>query len=383
MDSRERVKLALNHKEPDQVPYDMGSGISCDIAVKAYENLLKYLGIEIDTIRVADITAQTTQVDEIVCQKLGIDFRPIRLKPPSIWKREIKEEESYYWFTDEWGVKWKMPKTGGFYYDMVSFPLANAGNADDIDDFKWPDPNDPARFEGLVETCKYYEENVDATLVLPDRLGNGFLQMGPQLFGFDNWFRMLVSNTKLVEKYLEKYLEFKMQYWGSVLSRIGDKLSVVCELDDLGTQNGPFISLAMYRKYIKPRQKKLFSFIKKNTDAKIYFHSCGSVYNFIPDLIEAGIDILNPIQYSAKNMEQEKIKKEFGKDLVLWGGGLDTQRILPHGSKQEIADEVKRNIDIFAPGGGYVFAQVHNIQADIPPENIIAMLEAFQKYNKY
>ena len=190
---------------------------------------------------------------------------------------------------------------------------------------------------------------------------------------------MLVSNTKLVEKYLEKYLEFKMQYWGSVLSRIGDKLSVVCELDDLGTQNGPFISLAMYRKYIKPRQKKLFSFIKKNTDAKIYFHSCGSVYNFIPDLIEAGIDILNPIQYSAKNMEQEKIKREFGKDLVLWGGGLDTQRILPHGSKQEIADEVKRNIDIFAPGGGYVFAQVHNIQADIPPENI-AMLEVFQKY---
>lgn len=383
MNSCERVSIALNHKEPDRVPYDMGAGISCDIAVKAYENLIKYLGIDIEQIQVADITAQTTRVDEIVCQKLGIDFRPIRLEPPSTWKREIREDDFYYWFIDEWGVKWKMPREGGFYYDMVSFPLAHAKDERDVNNFKWPDAADPARFNGLVETCRHYEENIDAALVLPDRLGNGFLQMGSQLFGFDNWFKLLALNTGLVEEYLEKYLEFKMQYWGAVLSRIGKHLSVICELDDLGTQNGPFISLSMYRRFIKPRQEKLFSFIKKITDAKIYFHSCGSVYSFIPDLIEVGVDILNPIQYSAKNMEQERIKKEFGNDLVLWGGGIDTQRVLPHGTKSEIADEVKKNLEIFAPGGGYIFAPVHNIQADVPPENIVAMLEAFQQYNKY
>lgn len=378
MTNKERVKLAINHKEPDRVPIDIGSALACDIAMKAYKNLINYLGIEIKDIHFADITAQTARMDEAVFSKLGIDFRPIRLSALPKKAINLNEEDDYYWFQDEWGIRWKMPKVDGFYFDMVSFPLADSN----IDNYKWPNPSDPARFEGLEELCSYYE-NIDAAMVFPERMGNGFLQMGSYLFGYDRWFLKLAADPLTVEKYLEKYLELKISFWGAVLDRIGNKIDIVCELDDLGTQVSQFISIPMYRKYIKPRLAKLISFIKQKADVKFYYHSCGSMFNFIPELIDVGVDIINPLQYSAKNMNLEQIKKEFGNDLVLWGGGIDTQRILPLGSKQEIKDEVKKNLEILAPGGGYVFATVHNIQADVPPENIVAMLEAFQLYGTY
>ena len=155
-------------------------------------------------------------------------------------------------------------------------------------------------------------------------------------------------------------------------------------VDDLGTQGGPLISPDMYRRLIKPRQQELFSFIKKKAPhAKIFFHSCGSVYHFIGDLIEAGVDILNPVQVAAADMDSKRLKKEFGNDVVFWGGGVDTQRVLPYGTPQEVRDEVKRRLDDLAPSGGFVFATVHNIQGDVPPENIVAMWETLQEYGSY
>lgn len=380
MTGRERILTALNHKEPDRVPLDIGVGRACSITITAYENLTKYLGIEIDKVESANTTGlglRTADVDERVYKKLGVNLRPIRLKKPSNWNLEINEDESSHWFIDEWRCKYRMPK-GGFYYDMVEFPLSKIN----LDDYVWPDPSDSGRFEGVEELAEYYINNSDSVLVYPECLGNGFLQMGAHLFGFDRWFTMLATDVNTVEKFLNRYLELKIQFWDAVLSRLGNRIDVVCEGDDLGTQKGPWISLNMYRKMIKPMQEKLFSFIKKKAGVKLFYHSCGSIYQFIPDLIEIGVDILNPIQYTASQMNAHVLKKEFGNDLVFWGGGIDTQKILPFGTKQEIVDEVKRNIEYLAPGGGFVFAAVHDIQDDVPPQNIITMVEALEIYGK-
>lgn len=384
MNGRERVLATLAHQEPDRIPLDIGAGAACGISVIAYQNLLEYLGIKIKDIKLSNVSSQLAFVDELVYKKLGIDVRPIGIDEKSITLNDadrihgIKEEIDYYWFVDDWGRKWKRPNNG-LYYDLVGFPLADI----ELKDYKWPDPADPKRFLGLRKEVEHYKKKTDAVLIFAHAMGSGFLQMGAQLFGFERWFSMLALEQKKVEKYLERYLEVKIEYWDKLLEQIGDMVDVVCESDDLGTQNATWISKDMYRLLIKPRQKKLFSFIKQRADVKFFFHSCGSVYDFIPDLIEIGVDILNPVQVSAAKMDTARLKREFGKDLVFWGGGIDTQEVLPYGTKQEIEDEVKKRIDDLAPGGGFVFATVHNIQEDVPPENIVAMLEALNKYGHY
>ena len=183
---------------------------------------------------------------------------------------------------------------------------------------------------------------------------------------------------------MDKMLEMKMQFWDAILGKWGDKLDIVQEQDDMGTQTGLLISPELYRKMIKPRQKILFDHIKKKAPhIKIFFHSCGSIRPIIADLIEVGADILNPVQVSAAGMEATRLKKDFGKDITFWGGGIDTQYTLPKGSAEDVKNEVRRRIDELGPGGGFVFAPVHNIQAEVPPENLIAMWETILKYGKY
>lgn len=385
MNSRDRVLATLAHQEPDRIPLDIGGAAACGINVIAYQNLVEYLGIRIKDIKLSDVSSQLASVDEIVYKKLGVDVRPIGIDEKSIILNDadpgysIKEELDHYWFIDEWGRKWKKPKNGGLYYDIVGFPLADI----DLKDYKWPDLTDPKWFSGLRKEAEHYKNETDAALTFDHAMGNGFLQMGGQLFGYERWFTMLALEQKKVEEYLDHFLEFKIAYYNNLLEQIGDMIDIVCERDDLGTQNSTWISKDMYRSLIKPRQKKLISFIKKRADVKIFFHSDGSVYDFIPDLIEIGVDILNPIQFTAAKMDTARLKLEFGKDLVFWGGGIDTQKVLPYGTKQEIENEVKKRIDDLAHGGGFVFAAVQDIQVDVPPENIMAMLEALDKYGHY
>lgn len=377
MTGRERVLKALNHEEADRVPFDLGGGRSCGIAFSTYKKLVEYLGIDVKPV-IGNFAPQTARVDEVVYKKLGMDFRPVRVKSPHSWSLDLKEEEDHYWFIDEWQSKRKMPK-GGYYYDIVSFPLAEIP----LDEYKWPDPTDPGRFEGIEESIKKHQENSDASLVFSRGPGNGFLQMGAQLYGYERWFMMLATEPVEVERFLDRYMEFKLAFWDALLDKIGDKVDVVCEVDDLGTQRSQWISLDMYRKLIKPRHQKFFSFIKKKAPVKVFLHSCGSIFNFIPDLIDAGVDILNPVQVTAEGMDTKRLKEEFGKDLIFWGGGIDTQHILPYGTKKEIREEVKRRIHDLAPGGGFVFAAVHHIQHGVPPENVVAMIEAFQEFSSY
>lgn len=378
MNGRERVLKTLNFKEPDRIPLDFGAAYACGIHIKAYKRLIDYLDITVPEIKIYKMTNQAAQVHEAVLQKIGVDVRAIGIGSSSSWKLKMNEDDKYSWYWDEWGRKMVMPKIKGFYYDMVEFPLKEKN----IDDYTWPDPTDPARFIGLKEKAQYIIEQTGSAVVASNCLANGFLQMGAQLYGFSRWLMMLASEPQEVEKFLDQLLEFKTKYWETYLTHVKD-VDIVCEADDLGTQRGTWISKKMFRKYIKPRQEKLFKAIKKKADVKIFLHSCGSCYDFIPDLIEAGVDILNPIQVSAAHMDTKELKKEFGSDLVFWGGGVDTQRVLPFGTPQEVKEEVKRRIEDMAPGGGFVFAAVHNIQADVPPPNIVAMFEALDLYGKY
>jgi len=383
LSSEERIKLALEHKEPDRVPFDLGSTPVTGITVGAYKNLLAHLGIKKEEIRVIDIIQQLAEVDEEVLERLKVDTRGLMTNPPSSWTLEIREKDGYKHFVDEWQIEWRMPKEGGFYYDMYRHPLKGDITRETIDNFSWPDPSDPARVAGLREKAQDYKAKKKAIIV--KSIGGGFFELGFWMRGFEDFYMDFATDPSLACYLMDKLLEIRMAYWELVLKELGNDIMIVMEGEDLGVQSGTMISPEMYRKYVKPREKKLFSYIKKVAPKPVYifFHTCGSVYEIIPDLIEIGVDILNPVQVSAAHMDTRRLKKEFGKDIVFWGGGVDTQDVLPHGTPEKVKEEVKRRIDDLAPGGGFVFATVHNIQADVPPENIMAMWEALQEYGVY
>ena len=380
MTPRERVITALNHREPDKVAFDLNGSLCSGIHINAYRNLLSYLGIKKEEIYIHDPMQQICWIDENVLQKLNVDIRLILPNPPFSWKLEINQDGDYKYFTDQFGITWRMPK-GGFYYDLADCPLKNA-KIEDLENYPWPNIKTPERIKGLKEKAKSLHEK--GSLLTIERITGGFFEASFWLRGFEDFYCDLANNPDYAMALMDKLLELEMQYWDLLLSEIGDYIDVILTANDLGGQDGPMISMEMFRKYIKPRMKRLNSFIKKKKpDVFIFFHSCGSVYDLIPDLIETGIDILNPVQVNAKDMDTKRLKGEFGDVLTFWGGGIDTQEILPYGSPQQVKDEVKRRIEDLAPGGGFVFAAVHNIQPDVPPENIMAMWEALQKYGKY
>lgn len=380
MTGRERILMTISHKEPDRIPIDLAATHATTIHIKAYKALLDYLGYTDRKIETAGVLGQLAEVDEDILEKFGIDTR-------GLWARLIfsggpEKSESGITKTDEWGIKWFMPDDSGYFYDMISHPLKDS-SMEEIKKYKWPVGDDPRRFTGLDELVQNGVANHYA-MVFGTTIGNGFLQTGNWLESFEDFFCDLALDSPKVEFIMDKMLGMKMQFWDAILEKWGDKLDIVQEQDDMGTQTGLLISPELYRKMIKPRQKILFDHIKKKAPhIKLLFHSCGSIRPIIPDLIEVGVDILNPVQVSATGMEPTQLKKDFGRDITFWGGGIDTQYTLPKGSVEDVKNEVRRHIDEFKPGGGFVFAPVHNIQAEVPPENLIAMWETILKYGKY
>lgn len=382
MKPRERVLMALRHQEPDRVPFDLAGTVTTGIHHIAYRNLLNYLGMPKDDIKIAEIHQQLAAVHEDVLQRLKVDFRPVYSKLPSGWRPKFEEDDKYTRFIDQWGIGWRKPKDGGLYYDLESHPFASFSTPEEVANYRVPDPADPARLEGVEEEARQLAESTGAALCLAG-VSAGFMEMAYWLRGYENFFMDLAGDHKMAHAILDKTVEIKIKFWEMALSRFGALIDVVVEADDFASQFGMIISPETYRKFIKPRQKELFGAIKKHSNAFICFHSCGSVYDIIPDLIEVGVDALNPVQVSAANMDSKKLKKEFGDVLTFWGGGVDTQRVLNYGTPQQVKDEVKRRIDDLAPGGGFVFTPVHNVQADVPPENYMAMWEAWEEYGKY
>lgn len=387
--SRQRLAEALAHRAPDRVPFDLAATKVTGISIKAYRRYLEYAGLpHLDPQpQVGDEVQQLAGVSEAFLQHLQVDTRGLIPGAGAGWKKVYKRVGDYIEFTDEWGLPWRMPAEDGHYFDLAGHPLAEAEGMEIFASYPWPDPQDAGRLAGVQSTAQAIaaSEEKQAQAWTMHGLCAGILEMALRLRGYEQFFLDLALAPETACGLLDRLAEMKMAFWEAALDIMGEHLLVAVEADDLGTQTSLLISPDMYRAYLKPRHKKVCSFIKRKCPhVRIFLHSCGAIYPLIPGLIEAGFDILNPVQVSAEGMQDTaRLKKEFGDALVFWGGGVDTQRVLPYGTPAEVRDEVKRRLDDLAPGGGFVFSTVHNIQADVPPENLEAMWETFATYNRY
>jgi uroporphyrinogen decarboxylase len=381
INSRKRVLLTLNHQEADRVPFDLGGTGLSTIHVTAYQNLRNYLGLPAIQPRVAFIAEQLAYVDEDLAERLKADVRLVIPGTAAGFQYAMRDEGAYEAYTDEWGIGWRKPKDGGFYYDMYIHPLAKAGSLEELGKHPFPDPLDDGRFASLKSQAEALAAKGKAVALAGPC--SGIAEEYSWMRGFEQYYMDLALNPNFVTYMLDRLMEWKCAFWERALKEIGHLVDVVIEADDLGGQSRLLMSPKTYRSLIQPRHKKLFSFIKAQAGVKLFYHTCGAVRPVIPDLIDAGIDILNPVQISSPGMELEGLKHDFGHDLTFWGGGIDTQRMLGTGTPEQIREHVKRNIEILAQGGGFVFATVHDIQANVPPENIIAMWEAWKEHGAY
>jgi len=382
MNSRDRVLATLNHKETDYIPFDLGGMAQSGIHRTAYINLRRFLKLPENEAHLLNIITQVARQDKDFNERLKIDTQIVYGRWANNEEVTLRDEGNYYTYTDEWKIGHRMPKVGGHYYDLCTHPL-DIDNVDEgLKTYIWPDPTDSKRFVGLeeeIKSARKYEK-----LIVLMGLCPGIVEMYSWLRGFENFYIDLVTKPKIVEYFLDKMVKLKAAYWKYILNKFGQYIDVVNEADDMAGQNSMLFSPETYRKLIKPYHRTLFSTIKKVAPhVKILFHSCGAIRPIIPDLIEVGIDILNPIQIGAKGMNPIELKKNFGKDISFWGGGVDTQNILEKGGPQEIRNHVRHNIEALASEGGYVFSTDHIIQPNVSPENIMIMWDTFQKYKKY
>lgn len=321
---------------------------------------------------------QLVFVDEDMAERLQTDFRLVQPGTASSFEYVFRDEGAYEAYTDEWGIGWQKPKDGGLYYDMYYHPLATAGSLDEFKAHPFPDPLDDQRFARLRPQAEAAAAQGKAVVLAGPCAG--IAEVYAWMRGFEQYYMDLATHHEFVGYMLDRLVEWKCAFWERALKEIGDLVDIVVEADDLAGQNGPLMSPRTYRNLIQPRHRRLFSFIKAQAPVKVFFHSCGAVRLLLPGLIDAGIDILNPVQISAAGMDLAELKRDFGRDLVFWGGGVDTQNVLGTATPEQIKEHVKRNIEALAPGGGFVFAAVHDIQANVPPENVMAMWEAVQAY---
>ena len=382
MNSRERVLQTLNHKEPDRVPLDIGATFVTGIHRNAIIRWRQALKLPAKEVRLLEMIQQIAWVEDDMVEALGIDAKPLTAGGSLTFQLELRDRGDETYFYDEWGIGWRMPKGHGLYYDMFHHPLAGNITIENIDRSPAPDPTNPARFEGMSERARKIAQ-VEKRAVVANQMTAGISEIAAWTRGYKDYYMDLAANEVSSGRLLDKVAEVKMVYWERALVELGENVDVLMLGDDFAGQKTLLMSPKMWRKMIKPRYKVLLDFLHNRTQAKIFLHSCGSVREIIPDLIDIGFDILNPIQVSAAGMDTNELKREYGKDLVFWGGGVDTQEVLPHGTPDQVHDEVRRRLEDLMPGGGFVFSVVHNIQPDVPTENLMAMFKALCKYGRY
>ncbi len=369
---RQRLMTALSHEQPDKVPIDLGGTVDSSIVVEGYEKLKKHFGVNAEN-RICQRMTRIVDVDESILRILDIDTRSVLTGTPIKGKDQESGPGRY---RDLWGVERVKPEHS-FYYDQISFPLAGEITISDIANYPWPDPDDPGIVQGLKERVKWIRENTDCAAIL--RVSSPFVHTSQYLRGFEDWYCDIALNAKVLEALFDAILEVTMQMAKHVLKEVGQEVDVVICGDDLGAQQGLQINRDHYLKYIKPRHAKYFRQIHDLSPAKFLLHSCGSVASIIEDLIEIGVDALNPVQVSAAGMDPVELKRKYHGRMVFWGA-MDTQHVLPHGSVEDIKKMVEERIEQMGEGGGYVLAAVHNIQPDVPLENILAMFRHAREY---
>lgn len=414
MTSRERVRLAINHKEPDRVPIDFGAMRSTGIAAIAYNRLRNKLGITMGLARMYDFQQQLAYPEKEIRDLFHvdtIDAGQAFLKDEDEWQEwalndgskclipkylnvEIDKEGSVLLKNDENILLGKKPKTSLYvdqtywvYRDLPAIP--DTFDEKDMERHLWAVPSPPwylnifddNEYQLFIDNIKKLHEETEYAIVLS--VGCNLLETGTFLRGIENFLCDIYLDKNGTERLLDKLVEGYMELLDRVIKGVAKYVDLLQFGDDLGTQGGPFISPDVFKEIFKPRYKKMWDFVHDKSDCKIFLHSCGSVYELIPHLADAGLDVLNPVQTTTVNMEPERLKKKFGKHITFWGGGCNTRDVLPSRSPKEVKEDVKRRIDIFSKGGGFVFNQIHNVLADVPPENVIAMFEAAYEYGGY
>jgi uroporphyrinogen decarboxylase len=371
--SKERVLKSLDLQVPDRVPLDIGGTNVTSFHIEIEEKLKNSLNITEGESQLSSHKMKAVIPGEKLLNYFGSDTRCICLHESKPWEKR----DDGTW-VDEWGIGFR-ESPDGYYYEFVSHPLRDA-EISGIENHPWPDPYSEKRIEGLKERA--VELSKEYCVVL-EGTREPIFGLATWLRGYEQFLMDLVTNQAFVNALLERLFEFWKSCLGFVLRELGSYIDVIKIADDLGTQTGLLISPSTYRQLVKPYHTKLFNFIKEQGNFKLLLHSDGAVRDIIPDLIEMGVDALNPIQPNIPGMDPESLKSEFGKKLAFWGGGIDTQSTLSFGTPDEVKKEVKKRVEILKRDGGYVFAQVHNIQPEVPVENILAMYEAFSECALY
>jgi uroporphyrinogen decarboxylase len=373
LSSRERVSLVLAHQEADRVPIDIGEGRQTSIYPEPYSQALKLLGMD-DSQIVTSSRGVIDQFDENFLQALDIDFRRVSLR--DVPEDQVQAPDGI--IKDQWGIGWK--KSGHFWSPFIQ-PLKDAG-IDDLKDYPWPDPNDERRFKGLKEEAQYKWRHTPYAIVAkqPSHV-YGVLTQSIYLRGMENFFMDLVINKEFALELMQQVLDYHVRLYELYLEEVGAFVNIVHTADDLGTQTGPYFSLDMYRELIKPKEKIFFDAIRDKTEARVFYHSDGAITSFIDDLIEIGVDILNPIQ-PLDALEPAALKASFG-DRISFHGGIDQHRVLPQGSADEVRKEVIERIKKLAPGGGYILAAAQTIMPEVPGENVVELFRSARASGTY
>jgi uroporphyrinogen decarboxylase len=384
MNARERVQTALAHQEPDRVPIDLGGTVVSTIAIPTYAALRRHLGLPEKPIETLEVVQQVARVDEDMLDRLGADVIPVFANlpdtPPPVFTQGADGSVS---FPDDFGALLKKP-AGCHYFDWQGFPLPEPSiNA--LCQMSWPDPANRGRYAGLRERVQTLRRSTDRALFGMAPCGHDLFNQIFRVRGMENGLMDLVAEPEFAEAFFDRLCDTICTAQTLFLQEVGDLIDVHFAADDLAGQSGPLISPELWRRMVKPRQARIMATIKAHTRAPVFYHTCGAATAFLDDLAEIGVDILNPVQVSAAGMGTAQLKKRFGKRLSFWGGGCDTQNVLPYGTPAEVREEVRQRIRDLAPGGGFVFNPVHNIQPLVPPANVAAVFGAaleFGMYNK-
>jgi uroporphyrinogen decarboxylase len=411
MTARERVLDAVEHREPDGLPVDLGSTPSSGISAVAHANLVRHLGLRDQRTRVYDVVQQLAQPSDELLDRLRIDaldigrtfndrdedWHPMTL-PSGIeveipaWFHPVQQTDGAWEAFTADGLRIASMPLGANFFDQTHFPYLD-GYPDDLSGLAsvmptvlwsglvhspWDHASEPDFWAQLRERTLSLRASTDRALMVV--VGCNLFEWGTFLRRIDNFLMDLAVDQENVERLLDALLEIHFDTLDKVLASVGDLADVIRFGDDLGMDSGPLMSPDTYRRIFKPRHAALNAYVHQRSTLKTFLHSCGSIHALLPDLIEAGVDIVNPVQISAANMEPERLKRDFGADITFWGGGADTRRVLPRGTPAEVKDHVRRNIETFAPGGGFVFVPAHNMLPDVPPANIEAMFEAVAEY---
>lgn len=412
MNSRQRVLNAINHIEPDKVPVDLGATPSSNISAIAYNNLKKKLNMNDGHTRVYDVVQQVVTPEDTMLDYFGIDVVDIgrsfnnknedwydykladgSLAQYPVWfKPKMDQNGNFLAYHKDGTLIAKMPK-GATFFDQTIFPYED-GYPDNYDDIEkamdkvlwsnlvhspWDHAKDDGFWEKLRENALKMRQETDRALMIV--CGCNLLEWGTFLRRIDNFLMDCYIDKENVERLIDKLMEIHINTLDKVCTYVGDVVDILRFGDDLGMDSGPFVGPDVYRELFKKGHTKLNEYVHKHSNMKTFLHSCGSIYDLMPDLIEAGYDVINPVQTTARDMELSKLKKEFGKDITFWGGGANTRSILNRERPDIVKKHVLENLEILAPGGGFIFNQEHNIMPDVPPENIIAMYEAIKEFN--